>query len=68
MCPRGGTNLPIYFRYVLGNVMDVSTLTRTMKELKAYNIDTSLFATIRQHLRVYVKERHLSIEDRKETL
>ena len=35
-----GTNLPIYFRYVPGNVVDVSTLTRTMKELKAYNIDT----------------------------
>ena len=63
-----GINLPIYFKYVCGNVVDVSTLTRTMKELKAYNIDTSLFATIRQHLRVYVKERHLSIEDRKETL
>ena len=28
----------------------------------------SLCATIRQHLRVYVKERHLSIEDRKERL
>lgn len=35
-----GTNLPIYFRYVPGNVVDVSTLTCTMKELKAYNIDT----------------------------
>lgn len=35
-----GTNLPIYFRYVPGNVVDVSTLTRTMKELKAYDIDT----------------------------
>lgn len=35
-----GTNLPIYFRYVPGNVIDVSTLTRTMKELKAYSINT----------------------------
>ena len=35
-----GINLPIYFKYVCGNVVDVSTLTRTMKELKAYNIDT----------------------------
>ena len=35
-----GTNFPIYFRNVPGNVVDVSTLTRTMKELKAYNIDT----------------------------
>ena len=34
------TNLPIFFRYVPGNVIDVSTLTRTIKELKAYNIDT----------------------------
>ena len=36
-----GINLPIYFKYVCGNVVDVSTLTRTMKELKAYNIDTN---------------------------
>ena len=35
-----GINLPIYFKYVCSNVVDVSTLTRTMKELKAYNIDT----------------------------
>ena len=35
-----GINLPIYFKYFCGNVVDVSTLTRTMKELKAYNIDT----------------------------
>ena len=34
------TNLPIYFRYIPGNVVDVSTLTRTIKELKACNIDT----------------------------
>lgn len=34
------TNLPIYFRYIPGNVIDVSTLTRTIKELKACNIDT----------------------------
>lgn len=34
------TNLPLFFRYVPGNVIDVSTLTRTIKELKAYNVDT----------------------------
>ncbi len=34
------TNLPIYFRYIPGNVVDVSTLTRTIKELKACNVDT----------------------------
>ena len=34
------TNLPFYFRYVAGNIIDVSTLTKTMLELKAYKIDT----------------------------
>lgn len=34
------TNLPLYFRYCPGNVIDVSTLTNTMLELKAYNINT----------------------------
>ena len=34
------SNLPLYFRYIPGNVIDVSTLSRTIKELKAYNIDT----------------------------
>ena len=36
------SNLPLYFRYMPGNVIDVSTLSRTIKELKAYNIDTNL--------------------------
>jgi hypothetical protein len=35
-----GTNLPMYFRYVAGNIVDVSTLTKTMLELKELNIDT----------------------------
>jgi hypothetical protein len=35
-----GTNLPIFFRYVAGNIVDVSTLTKTILELKALNIDT----------------------------
>ena len=34
------TNLPLFFRYIPGNVIDVSTLTKTMLELKAYNVDT----------------------------
>lgn len=34
------TGLPIYFRYCPGNVIDVSTLIRTMAELKACNINT----------------------------
>lgn len=34
------TSLPLFFRYVPGNVINVSTLTRTVKELKAYDINT----------------------------
>ena len=34
------SGLPIYFRYCPGNVIDVSTLIRTMKELKQSGIDT----------------------------
>jgi hypothetical protein len=35
-----GTNLPLYFRYVAGNIVDVSTLTKTILELKALGINT----------------------------
>ena len=35
-----GTNLPLYLRYVPGNVVDVSTLTRTVRELREIGIDT----------------------------
>jgi len=35
-----GTNLPLYFRYVAGNIVDISTLTKTILELKALNINT----------------------------
>lgn len=35
-----GSNLPLYFRYVPGNVIDVSTLTKTIPELKAMGINT----------------------------
>jgi Transposase len=34
------TGLPLYFRYCPGNVIDVSTLIRTMKELKQNGINT----------------------------
>lgn len=34
------TGLPIYFRYCPGNVLDVSTLARTMDELKNNGINT----------------------------
>lgn len=34
------TGLPLFFRYVAGNVIDVSTLTRTIAELKANGVNT----------------------------
>lgn len=34
------TGLPIYFRYCPGNVIDVSTLARTIAELKASGVNT----------------------------
>lgn len=34
------TGLPLFFRYVPGNIIDVSTLTRTVAELKANGINT----------------------------
>jgi hypothetical protein len=32
------TNMPIYFRYVPGNIVDVSTLRTTLNELNAYGV------------------------------
>ena len=37
---RQKTGLPLFYRYIAGNVVDVSTLTRTIAELKANNIAT----------------------------
>jgi len=34
------TGLPIYFRYCPGNVIDVTTLTRTIHELKNHGVNT----------------------------
>ncbi len=34
------TGLPLFFRYVAGNVIDVTTLTRTIAELKANGVNT----------------------------
>jgi transposase len=34
------TGLPFFFRYVAGNIIDVTTLTRTIAELKANGINT----------------------------
>jgi hypothetical protein len=33
------SELPVYYRYVPGNIVDVSTLTMIINELRAYNID-----------------------------
>lgn len=35
-----GTGLPIYMRYISGNIVDVSTLISTIAELKAMKVDT----------------------------
>lgn len=34
------TGLPLFFRYVAGNVIDVSTVTRTIAELRGVGVDT----------------------------
>ena len=34
------TGLPLFFRYVAGNVIDVTTLTRTIAELKSNGVNT----------------------------
>lgn len=34
------TGMPLFFRYVSGNVIDASTVTRTIAELKANGVDT----------------------------
>ncbi len=35
------SSLPLYFRYLPGNIVDVSSLTTTIEELKKYNINSS---------------------------
>ena len=37
---RSDTGLPLFFRHVAGNVIDVSTVTRTIAELRAMGVDT----------------------------
>ncbi len=34
------TGMPLFFRYVAGNVIDVTTITRTIAELKALGVNT----------------------------
>ena len=34
------TGMPLFFRYVAGNIIDVSTITRTIAELKANRVNT----------------------------
>jgi hypothetical protein len=36
------TNLPVYFRYIPGNIVDVSTLHNTIKELQLQNVDIKM--------------------------
>jgi hypothetical protein len=36
-----GTGLPVYFRYVAGNIVDVSTLRTTINQLKAQGVSVS---------------------------
>ena len=36
------TGLPLFFRHVAGNVIDVSTVTRTIAELRAMGVGTGL--------------------------
>jgi transposase len=33
------THLPLYYRYCAGNIIDVSTLSATLAEMAAYNVD-----------------------------
>jgi hypothetical protein len=35
------TGMPLYFRYAAGNIIDVSTLKTTLKELAAYGVDVN---------------------------
>jgi hypothetical protein len=37
-----GTNLPLFFRYVAGNIIYVSTLTKKIHELRSLNIKTKI--------------------------
>lgn len=39
------TGLPIYFRYIPGNIIDVNTLKRTVLELKQMGVDTNYAIT-----------------------
>ena len=57
---KGRENLPFIYIIGQGGFEPPTPWSRTKC--------ASLCATIRQHLRVYVKERHLSIEDGKERL
>jgi len=45
MVIEGNTGVPIYFRYMAGNIVDVSSLSNTIEELKAMGINMS-FALI----------------------
>jgi hypothetical protein len=53
------TGLPIYFRYCAGNIIDASTLTRCVEELKAMGVDVN-FAILDAGYCTNVNMRELS--------
>lgn len=58
------TGLPVYFRYCAGNVIDVSTLARTIEELKHNGINTKFSILDAGYLSLqnlaYLYENHVS--------
>ncbi len=58
------TGLPVYFRYCAGNVIDVSTLSRTIEELKHNGINTKFSILDAGYLTLqnmgYLYENHVS--------
>lgn len=58
------TGLPVYFRYCAGNIIDVSTLSRTIEELKHSGINTKFSILDAGYLTLqnlaYLYEKHIS--------
>lgn len=55
------TGLPIYFRCIAGNIVDVNTIRRTILELKQYGVDTNYAITdagylSEENLHIFYKE------------
>ena len=56
------TNLPLYFICVPGNIIDVSTLTKTMLELKAYKVDTKFAVLDAGYLTIMVSSKPIAVD------